>query len=399
MKRLSLCLPLLFLASSALAQVPAAPVAGTNVQVDPLRCWWRTSAGAVRVGEVFDVSLTCAVLESEAVQVMPDESRLGVAVVQLAPFEVVGGTHPADLRSGSRRFFQYQYRLRVISPDAIGKDLGLPPMTIHYAINSRVATSTSVQGRDLVYVLPPQSVKVASMVPSDATDIRDAGGEDFSRVETFQFRASVLEVIALTCIALGVLMTLIMVVALARRTRSRTPEDERLLSTRALLGTAATALRAVQRERDQQGWSDVLAGRALAATRLAATCAIGATANQYLAPSGVEAGEGRLISSGGLRGKSRVVSGSTTTNDVARAIAAATGAAAMRLPMLEALRTALSAFTATQYARDVKSEQGELDTALSSAVSATNQVRGEHSWLKTVMKQIRTGGAPAATRA
>ena len=30
--------------------------AGTrNVEVDPIRCWWRTSAGAVRVGEQFDV--------------------------------------------------------------------------------------------------------------------------------------------------------------------------------------------------------------------------------------------------------------------------------------------------------------------------------------------------------
>src|SRR5260370_36286 len=31
------------------------------VQVDPIRCWWRTSAGAVRIGETFDLRLTCAV--------------------------------------------------------------------------------------------------------------------------------------------------------------------------------------------------------------------------------------------------------------------------------------------------------------------------------------------------
>ena len=65
----------------ASAQPAATRPPGTrDVSVDPIRCWWRTSAGAVRVGEPFDVSLTCAVLESDAVTVVVDESRLGNAV-------------------------------------------------------------------------------------------------------------------------------------------------------------------------------------------------------------------------------------------------------------------------------------------------------------------------------
>ena len=47
----------------------------------------------------------------------------------MAPFEVVGGTHPADLRSGQRRFFQYHYTLRIINPDAIGQDVPIPIMS------------------------------------------------------------------------------------------------------------------------------------------------------------------------------------------------------------------------------------------------------------------------------
>ena len=99
----------------------------TNVEVDPIRCWWRTSAGAVRVGEQFDLSLTCAVLETEAVQVVPDESRLGNAVD--ADAAVRGGRRRAPGRSalaGSRRFFQYQYRLRIINADVFGKDVPIP---------------------------------------------------------------------------------------------------------------------------------------------------------------------------------------------------------------------------------------------------------------------------------
>ena len=58
---------------------------------DPLKCWWRTSAGAVRIAEPFSVVLTCAVLETDAATVVVDQSRLEPSVVQFAPFEVLGG--------------------------------------------------------------------------------------------------------------------------------------------------------------------------------------------------------------------------------------------------------------------------------------------------------------------
>src|SRR4029077_12147591 len=98
----------------ALAQTP--PAAAQNVETEPIRCWWRTTAGAIRTGEHFSLVLTCAVLENDAVQVVPDEARLGSSVIQLAPFEIVGGSHPTDMRTADRRFFQYEYTLRLINP-------------------------------------------------------------------------------------------------------------------------------------------------------------------------------------------------------------------------------------------------------------------------------------------
>jgi hypothetical protein len=115
---------------SVLGQQPTPGQATRNVEVDPIRCWWRTSAGAVRTGETFSVVLTCAVLDTPAVQVVPDESRLGTATAQMTPFEVVGGNHPPDLRAGQRRFFQYEYTLRAIGPDLIGRDVALPEMQV-----------------------------------------------------------------------------------------------------------------------------------------------------------------------------------------------------------------------------------------------------------------------------
>src|SRR5262249_53353007 len=89
------------------------PTAAQNVETDPIQCWWRTSSGAVRVGESFSLVLTCAVVENDAAKVIVDQSKLEPSVIQLAPFEVTGGSHGADLRAGERRFFQYEYRLRL----------------------------------------------------------------------------------------------------------------------------------------------------------------------------------------------------------------------------------------------------------------------------------------------
>src|SRR2546423_9267383 len=130
-----------------------------DVQTAPLQCWWRTSAGAVRVGEPFSVVLTCAVLETDAATVVVDQSRLEPSVVQFAPFEVLGGFHGADLRSDQRRFFQYEYRMRLIAETLFGKDVALPETKLSYRVQTKVTEkSAALQGRDQTYVLPAQSV-------------------------------------------------------------------------------------------------------------------------------------------------------------------------------------------------------------------------------------------------
>jgi len=394
-KRLWICLPLFLLAAAARAQVPAAPAAGENVAVDPIRCWWRTDAGGVRIGQVFNVTLTCAALENDAVQVLVDESRLGATAVQLPPFEVVGGTHPADLRSGARRFFQYHYQIRVINPDVIGKDIGLPPVAIHYSINNRLNASASVQGRDLVYLMPMLPIRIESLVATDATDIRDAAGQDFGIVERFLFRANVLEIIAYTCVALGTMMVVIVLVSMARRARTRAPAGERVLGIGQLVDAAARELSAVTRDHEAGGWNDALVARALAATRVTATAAVGNTVSQRIVAQPA-AGDGRLVATGGFRGKPRVVSGAATTFDIDRALR--NGAA--NAPVLESLRGALAAFGAANYGRGGALDQTKLDEALSAARTATSQVRSEHSWVKTTLRQWRAGGAtPAVSRA
>ena len=77
---------------SRCAVAAQAPTATQNVEVDPVTCWWRTSASSVRVGEPFPIVLTCSVLETDAARAVIDRSRLGTAAVQFPPYEVIGGS-------------------------------------------------------------------------------------------------------------------------------------------------------------------------------------------------------------------------------------------------------------------------------------------------------------------
>ena len=147
-----------------------------------------------------------------------------MAGVQLKPFEVVGGEHPADTRAGQRRFFQYRYTLRLIDANEIGQDVSLPRLPITYKVQSRVAADATLAGRDFTYMMPGLTVRVLSQVPNDAFDIRDGSDVGLERIEGLQFRARLLDIGA---IALGAAAALLAVLALVAHRRRGPPAPER----------------------------------------------------------------------------------------------------------------------------------------------------------------------------
>lgn len=378
---------LIGLSTFAGAQPAPTRESGTrNVEVDPIRCWWRTSTGAVNIGEQFDVSLTCAVLESEAVSVVVDESRLGNAVVQMAPFEVVAGSHPADLHEGIRRFFQYEYRLRLINPDVVGTDVRIPDIGLHYRVNSKVDSNASVQGRDLMYYLPPAVIKVQSMVPDGATDIRDAGGVSFGSIDALNLRAGMFNIIGIALMAFGGLMVLLVLFRIARGARKWTPAEQRELSIGAMIGVAARELSRVRSEKGG-GWTPELVDRALAATRVTAAGALDRTISQRVVDAETATvGEGRLLASGPRRGTKRIVSASITARDIETQLAKRRATDTMR-PTLETLRDALASFAASTYGRDESNRDAHLDEALDAASRAASSVRRRHMFPMTLLKR------------
>ena len=209
---------------------------GTDlVEVEPIKCWWRTSTSAVRTGEAFDLRLTCAVVETEAAKVVADLSKLDPTVVQLPPFEVTGGTHAGDLVSLGRRFFQYDYRLRLIAEDAFGADVAVPPLEVTYRVESKVTGGDSVQGRELSYSLPRASVRLISVVPDDTSDIREAPASAFSAVEARDARAGLFQTIAGVLFALARVMAVVILIGMLRSKTKATSATRAHLAPRALL--------------------------------------------------------------------------------------------------------------------------------------------------------------------
>jgi hypothetical protein len=380
-----------------LAVVPVARA--QNVATDPLQCWWRTSAGAVRVGEPFTVALTCAVLETDAATVVVDQSRLEPSVVQFAPFEVLGGSHGADLRTDQRRFFQYVYRLRLIAENLFGKDVSLPETKLSYRVQTKVdAKSAALQGRDQSYMLPAQSVRVMSLVPADAADIRDTPGETFGDLDQRAFRANLFTIIGSVLFVLAGLMALLALVRVARRYRTTATVSDRLMTDGTVLRGVGRELAAVRRARDGGGWSPDLAGRALAALRIAGTYMVGRPVSllpaNRLSAEGEDVPEaGRLILKAGWpRGKRVAVSGAVTSQTIGREIARGT-ATARRVERLEALSRALTTFTTAHFGRDGALDEGALDESLGTAKDVLARVKVEQLWIMKRLAAWRAGTA------
>ena len=343
---------------------PQAPVPVDMVEVEPITCWWRASATAVRTAEPFDLRLTCSVVETETNRVVADFSKLDPTVVQLPPFELLGGTHAGDLTAPGKRFFQYDYRLRLFSEDLFGGDVPIPPLEVSYRIESQVAGGDTAQGREQMYQLPRTSVRLISIVPDDTSDIREAPAAAFTRIEDRESRANLLQTVATVLFALAAVIAVMMLVGMVRRKSKTETREHARLGARTVLGTVSRELDDVQRA-SRGGWTPELAGRAVAALRIAGTYAIGNTVGQRLPKPAEVPVEGELVVSGPLGRGRAFVSGAVTTETASKAGAP------------HGLADALKTLTMARYGRTERID--DLDDAVATAIRVTKQQRSVHS--------------------
>jgi hypothetical protein len=366
MRSLTVAAAVVLSAAPAFAQSPSGVV---DVEVEPITCWWRSSTSAVRSGEPFTLILTCQVVETETTKVVPDQSKLDPSVVQLQPFEVISGSRAPDMRVPGKRFFQYEYQLRLINVGAFGADVDVPQLQVSYRIESQVARGEAIQGRDLNYNLIPISIRLLSIVPEDTIDIREAPAAAFQAVEARESRAELLELVGTILFALAGVVLVAMLVNVYRARRVKTTTESWRVPARAIAAAAQGTLNEVK-QGSRGGWDADLAGRALAAARVAASMVSGKSVGQTRATA-ADPVEGQLLVKGWLGRGGALVSGSATPQNVSDAN----------------LASSLLAFSRARYGRVEKLDGGALDDALDTALDAARRAGAEHSWLNDLLRR------------
>jgi hypothetical protein len=204
-------------------------------------------------------------------------------------------------------------------------------------------------------------------------------------------------------------MALLGLVRLVARYQKPSAATSRLVSDGAILRAVGRELRAVQRAREDGGWTPDLARRSLGTLRIASAYALGRHVAQtpvqpaVAGPQGVVVGhqrpvvahpspvanqvlDGQLtVHTSWPKRKPIAVSAPVTSQELAYQIARGNNPA-KRAVMLETLEQALTRFTVAQYGREAAVDDAALDDSLAAASRALTQLKIDQTWL---MKRLR----------
>lgn len=370
----------LLAATPALAQAPAMaprPARPGEIQTDPIKCWWKADRTAVRVGERFGLTLTCGVIETGPVTVVPAVNQLEGGALALTPFDVVSSVRREDVVSPPWRYFQFEYVLRILSDGFFGQDIVIPALTVTY--NVKVEDSDN-EGRDQSYVLPALPMKVMSVVPRGADDIRDASDQTFALVESRRFRSSVDMVAAGVLFAGALVCTGLALVAGTARFRTRASGTVKPVPAPAMLAGSLKALDEV-RSRAAAGWTPELARQAMSALRVGAAVAIGRPVGQQFVDSDAAVRDGQVAARTGLlRPRRALLAASTTASAVDKALENGRGRVAKRRAVIQPLAESLRTFTTVGYGRQAEADAFALNAALSQGADAIRSLRTASMW-------------------
>lgn len=374
-------------------QAPAS--AGTDqVAADPITCWSKTDKSAVVVGERFTLTITCAFVETSGLTVVPKLDELDSGAIQITPFEALSHTRHQDIQAPPRRYVQYEYSARLLTPDFFGQDVNIPPITVTYNIQS--TTNAAAQGRDLTYVLPAFPMRIASLVPRAASDIRDAPPETFADIEARLFRGTTELVVAAIIFAFALALLGYAVVRAARRHHARSPAVARTLPAGTMLRGCVGEISRLKAEVAREGWSPGRVSAALSVFRVAGAVALEHPVTQAQVAANVPSRAGQFTVPNRILRSTRTVLSAPITADAIdrhRATDHAALSNGRSHQMLEKIRESLLVFSAARYGRNGNLNAEVLDQALEDGGNALRRLRVAALW------PVRTADALAKSAA
>ncbi len=358
------------------AQAPAAAREG-EVQSDPIKCWWKADREAVRVGERFGLVLTCAVIEAGPITVVPVLNQLEPGALSITPFEVVSGARGEDMVAAPWRYVQFDYSVRLLSDGFFGQDVMIPGVTVTYNLQ----TTGGTQGRDQTYMLPALPMRILSLVPRSASDIRDASGQTFASIASRRFRSSLAQILAWVSFAFAGVLVIFAAVRAVGHFRSKSVAAVRKLPVPSVLGGCLDTLSEVAADASRTGWTPDLARRAVAAVRIAGAVALDRpVAQDFVGPEAVER-EGQLtIRKGWIRPRRVLLSASVTPKAIAGRLGNGRELRANTRVRLESISDALGVFSAASYGRNGKADASALDAAAESSKDVIRSLRTSARW-------------------
>jgi hypothetical protein len=369
----------LSLAIPATAQEASKGPRPGEVETAPIKCWWKTDTTAIRIGERFTVTLTCGVIETASLKVVAGTNQLDPGAVQLTPFEVVSGVRRQDVVAPPWKYFQYEYRVRLLNEGFFGQDASLPALPVTY--NIETAAGKGAQGRDQSYILPPLPVRVTSLVPKDANDIRDASIEGFEAIESRRFRSTSATVAGGILLGFSAVLLVLAGVRALGSVRQRRPDAVRAVAPLTALSACVRALSKLKSDAASGGWSPDLARRALTMVRVAGAAGLGRPIAQTTVSRNAKEREGQLlVRQGVLRPRYALISAATTAQTVGRALGNGHPPSASSRAALEQLRGALETFSVAAYGRNGEPDGIALDGALRESIDAVRQLRLRSVW-------------------
>jgi hypothetical protein len=376
------------------AAAPKLPPRAGQVESDPIRCWWKTDRTSVRVGEAFGLTLTCGVIETGPIAVVPALTQLEGGAIQLTPFEVVSATRRNDVVVPPWRYVQFEYSVRLLNDGFFGQDVSLPAVTVTYNLKAAGNDNT---GREQSYVLPTLPMRILSLVPKAAGDIRDASSLTFAEIESRRFYSTAARVAAVIALVFAAVFAVLAVLRFAQRFTVRTPASARPVPPGSVLAGCATTLRDVQRDARASGWSPELARRALPAMRIAGASAMGRPIAQQYVAGDATTREGQVVVKTGTLGLGRaVVSAATTPSSIATALDGRPSVGSRARGAMTQLGDALQAFGRAAYGR--QNGQGgpaldgtELDRAIENALEAVQRLRVGALWPMRMVQTVTRG--------
>jgi hypothetical protein len=361
------------------AQSPGRDANVDRLAASPMNCWWKVSKNAVHVGEPFGLTLTCRVIETDRLKAVPDLSKVEPTAIELTPFDVLEGARHDDIVAPPWRYVQYLYTVRLLGEEFFGRDIAVPATTVTFRIQS--GDAETVEGAEHTYLLPSVPMRILSLLPAQAADIRDPTVDSFADLEAQRFRATMELVASAIFFGFAAVLAIVGGLGVRERFRKTRPIVAKTLPIGTVLVACAREIHSVRAEALRDGWTSNLAARALAPLRVAGAIALQQPIVQTLVVGDTPSREGQLaLRHGVLRRRYALVSASITADAIDRLRTGGNGGRPIDTRVLDQIREALVALSAVRYGRLRDVDVEDLDRVLDNGCSALQQLRMTRLW-------------------